>query len=155
MIRLLLALLIVGCASTPPRLAMPTMPAPVDLEHLIPKPPAPLVVPAGVPRFDDTPVDPNQCPGLPAGILVDEATYAASIACRSERSRLAVEVAAMHRVRSVELGAWRDVDAAYRMRLAVIERERARAEAWRPWIAAGGAVVGLALGGLLGALVAR
>jgi hypothetical protein len=141
-----------ACASSPPPRPLAPLPPPVDLGTLIPPAPGPPHIPAHVRRYPDRAIRAGTC-GLPAGILVSPAVYAEGIWTASERKRLAVEAAALERVRVTERAAALELEQACRARVAELQaavgRER-RLSGWRAaalvgfGVLAGGVVVILA-----------
>jgi len=126
--------LALGCATAP----TPALPPRLELGSLLPPPPAPLDVPARVARYDDTHVRRNQCPGLPAGILVSPAVYAEQVYALADRRRLKLEADALSRLHSEQRAAMEQLDAAHRARLAAEQR----AVKWQ-------VAVGILAGGLI------
>ncbi len=115
----LIALLLAqACATSPPVRPPPALPAPLDVATLVSPAPAPLVVPAHIPRYPDVRVRKGDCPGLPAGILVSPAVYAELHDEVSQRKRLAGELAAMGKLRAAERAAAQGLERAYRQRVA-------------------------------------
>lgn len=115
MIRLVVALLALGCAH-PPAPAMPRLPPQADLGKLLPPAPEPPEIPANVRRYEDKRVREGQCPGLPPGILLSPAVYAEQLVIASERKRLRIEVAALHRLYAEERAAAEALELAYQAR---------------------------------------
>lgn len=124
------------------------MPPARDLEQVIG--PAPdFMIPAGLPRYEDIPIDRGDCPGKPEGILLSEGAYADVLICKLERDRLLVEGKALRRLRQAETAAALDAERKYRERIVTSERELVSAErraAMRLWLG-----IAIGAGGMLAA----
>lgn len=147
---LLLAILALGCA-TPPAPPMPRLPPPADLGKLLPPAPDPLRVPLTVRRYEDQRVRAGQCPGLPPGILVSPAVYAEQLIALSDRKRLVIETAALHRLYAEERQIAEGLEQAYQARLLAMQA-REGTLVWRVMAVFGAGVV---LGWLASVAVGR
>jgi hypothetical protein len=135
---LTLLFLLFGCATAPPP---PAMPPRVDVETLVP-PAAPPVDVSKLTRYPDVVLDDGSC-SLPLGVLVSPAAYAEGVELLSERRRLDAENVALRSLRREE----RDAADSLQRAATALANEDARQRTLRPWLIAGGFIIGVLAGG--------
>lgn len=139
------AMLLLGCAtSAGPLPPIPAIQPADDLQ--LPPPPKPLQPGAKVVRFRDHATRTGECPGFPAGILVDHLVYAELQTAKIDREHLRTVVGALEKLRVKERLVALELEQAWTERADTLETTLTNERRSATWKVATVLVAGLAIG---------
>ena len=131
-----------ACATPPPVPPPPLLSTAVDIERLVPPPPAPAPGRDQLERYPNIPIDEGVCPGKPAGVLVSDGKFSDLVEMAIDRNRLLITTKVYRELRSKEWESFRRVEQIHLEYITQLEHERQRQLRLAPWRLWGGFALG-------------